>query len=94
MNIEKLTQKAQSAIQAAREVSIRFGHQEVDVEHLLLALLIQEDGLVPQVLPKCGASFADIKARTEQELASRPHVSGDTEMGKIYVTQADRKSVV
>ena len=94
MNIEKLTQKAQSAIQAAREVSIRFGHQEVDVEHLLLALLIQEDGLVPQVLPKCGASFADIKARTEQELASRPHVSGDTEMGKIYVTQAFNELLV
>ena len=94
MNIEKLTQKAQSAIQAAREVSIRFGHQEVDVEHLLLALLIQEDGLLPQVLPKCGASFADIKARTEQELASRPHVSGDTEMGKIYVTQAFNELLV
>lgn len=94
MNTEKFTQKAQSAIQAAREVSIRFGHQEVDVEHLLLALLIQEDGLVPQVLPKCGASFADIKARTEEELASRPHVSGDTEMGKIYVTQAFNELLV
>ena len=88
MNMEKFTQKAQAGVQAAREVAIRFGHQEVDVEHLLLALLIQEDGLVPQVLAKCGASVADIKARAEQELASRPHVSGDTEMGKIYVTQA------
>lgn len=87
MDMNKLTQKAQQGIQAAREVSVRFGHQEVDVEHLLLALLIQEDGLVPQILKKAGASVADVKARVENELASRPHVSGDTEMGKIYVTQ-------
>ena len=88
MDINKLTQKAQQAVQAAREVSVRFGHQEVDVEHLLLALLLQEDGLVPQVIKKAGAAVADVQARVEQELASRPHVSGDTEMGKIYVTQA------
>ena len=88
MDMNKLTQKAQQAVQAAREVSVRFGHQEVDVEHLLLALLLQEDGLVPQILKKAGAATADVQARVEQELASRPHVSGDTEMGKIYVTQA------
>lgn len=88
MNIEKFTQKAQMGIQAAREISIRFGHQEVDVEHLLLALLRQEDGLVPQVIAKCGASAADVKARVEEALARRPHVSGSTEDGKIYVTQA------
>ena len=88
MDMNKLTQKAQQAVQAAREVSVRFGHQEVDVEHLLLALLLQEEGLVPQVLKKAGAAVADVQARVEQELASRPHVSGDTEMGKIYVTQA------
>ncbi len=88
MDMNKLTQKAQQSVQAAREVSVRFGHQEVDVEHLLLALLLQEDGLVPQILKKAGAAVADVQARVEQELASRPHVSGDTEMGKIYVTQA------
>lgn len=87
MNIEKFTQKAQLGLQAAREISIRFGHQEVDVDHLLLALVTQEDGLVPQVLAKCGAAVPDIKAHVEESLASKPHVSGDTEMGKIYVTQ-------
>ena len=63
MNAEKFTQKAQVGIQAAREISIRFGHQEVDVEHLLMALLRQEDGLVPQVVAKVGASVADLLAR-------------------------------
>ena len=94
MNIEKFTQKAQVGIQAAREIAIRFGHQEVDVEHLLLALLMQEDGLVPQVVAKCGASAADVKARAEEELAGRPHVSGSTEEGKIYVTQAMNELLV
>ena len=94
MNMDKLTQKAQMGLQAAREASVRFGHQEIDVEHLLLALLIQEEGLVPQVLAKCGASVADVKARTEENLASRPHVSGDTELGKIYVTQAMNELMV
>lgn len=86
MNIDKLTQRAQQSVQSAREISIRFGHQEVDIPHLLLALLIQEDGLVPQLIKKCGASLADIKSRVEQELSRRPHLSGNTEVGKIYVT--------
>ena len=94
MNIEKLTQKAQVGIQAAREIAIRFGHQEVDVEHLLLALLRQEDGLVPQLIAKCGASAPNLTARVEEILASRPHVSGSTEEGKIYVTQAMNELLV
>ena len=88
MDINKLTQRAQQSLQGAREVSIRFGHQQVDVEHLLFALLAQEEGLVPQLLAKCNVSVADVKARVGEELASRPHVSGDTEEGKIDVTQA------
>ncbi len=91
MNIDKFTQKAQSSIQAAREVSVRFGHQEVDVEHLLLALLLQEDGLSGQILTKCGVATDELKAKVEDILARRPHVSGDTEMGKIYVTDALNK---
>ena len=94
MNIEKFTQKAQVGIQAAREIAIRFGHQEVDVEHLLLALLRQEDGLVPQLIAKCGASAPNLTARVEEILASRPHVSGSTEEGKIYVTQAMNELLV
>ncbi len=94
MNMDKLTQRAQMGIQAAREVSVRFGHQEVDTLHLLLALLIQEDGLVPQILTKCSVSVQELKAGVEGELSRRPHVSGDTEMGKIYVTDAFNKALL
>ncbi len=86
-DFNKMTQRAQLGIQAGRELAIRFGHQQVDVEHLLLALLQQEDGLVPQLLKRMAVSPPELQARLEQELARRPHVSGDTEVGKIYVTQ-------
>ena len=87
-DMNKMTQRAQMALQAGREIAVRFGHQQVDAEHLLYALLTQEEGLVPQILARASVAVADLRARVEQELASRPHVGGDTEAGKIYVTQA------
>ena len=50
MNNEKLTQKSQEAIQMAQQIALRHSHQTVDVPHLLLALLEQEDGLVTRIL--------------------------------------------
>ncbi|MDD5707133.1 MAG: ATP-dependent chaperone ClpB [Kiritimatiellae bacterium] len=88
MDMNRMTQRAQLALQAGRELALRFGHQQVDAEHLLLALLTQEDGLVPQILKRAEVALPELQARVEQELAQRPHVSGDTEAGKIYVTQA------
>jgi ATP-dependent Clp protease ATP-binding subunit ClpB len=91
MDLNKMTQKAQQAIQLARELSIRFGHQQVDVEHLLSALLDQEDGLVLRLLERLGVAIPSLKARLDDELNRRPRVSGDTEEGKIYVTQTLNK---
>jgi ATP-dependent Clp protease ATP-binding subunit ClpB len=91
----KLTQKAQEAIHAAQVLCIRHNHQEVDVEHLLLALLDQEGGLVPQLAERVGASVPTLRARIEQELDKRPRVSGGgTEQGKVYVTQRLNKVMV
>ncbi|NLF21671.1 MAG: AAA family ATPase, partial [Lentisphaerae bacterium] len=87
-DLNKMTQRAQLGLQAGRELAIRFGHQQMDVEHLLLALLTQEDGLVPQLLKRAEAAVPELQGRVEEELARRPHVGGDTEAGKIYVTQA------
>ena len=50
MDFSKFTTKSQEAVQAAQTMAIRFGHIEVDGEHLLLALLDQPDGLVPKLL--------------------------------------------
>ncbi len=88
MNPEKLTLKSQQAIEQAQQLSVGFGHQEVDGEHLLLALLEQEQGLVPNLCGKLGSAAEVLVRELRHELARRPSVSGPgTELGKIYVTQ-------
>jgi ATP-dependent Clp protease ATP-binding subunit ClpB len=87
MDMSKTTLKVQEAMQQAQVKALRYGHQEVDGEHLLLALLDQEGGLVPRLIESIGAPVAVIKAQVEQELERRPRVSGATESGKVYITQ-------
>jgi ATP-dependent Clp protease ATP-binding subunit ClpB len=87
MNMEKTTQKVKEALQQAQVKALRFGHQEVDAEHVLFALLEQEGGLVPRLVENIGAPLAVLKAQLEEELDRRPRVSGATEAGKLYITQ-------
>src|SRR5262249_14221521 len=88
MDINRLTQKSQEALQAAQTKALRYGQQEVDGEHLLLALLEQPEGLAPRLLNRMDASAEAIKSAGELELERRPHVSGPgAEAGKIYLTQ-------
>ena len=58
MDINRLTEKAQEALRTAQGEAIRYGHQQVDVEHLLLALLDQEGGLATSILDKAGVNAA------------------------------------
>jgi ATP-dependent Clp protease ATP-binding subunit ClpB len=88
MDINRLTQKSQEALQSAQGLALRHGHQEVDSDHLLAALLEQQDGLVPRLLARMEVPIEELRAEVERELARRPSVSGPgTEAGKIYVTQ-------
>jgi len=88
MDLSKMTQKAQEAIRQSQVVAVRYGHQEIDGEHVLFCLLEQEDGLVPRLIERLGVSLPTLKARLEQELSKRPRVSGGgAEAGKVYVTQ-------
>jgi len=87
MDLSKTTQKVQDAMQQAQVKALRYGHQEVDAEHVLLALLDQEGGLVPRLIGSIGASVPVARARVEQELEKRPRVQGATEAGKVYITQ-------
>ena len=84
MDFSKFTEKAQSAVSEAQNVAVRSNHQSVDTEHLLLALLRQENGLVPRLLDKAGASSSVIAGRVEQVLAKIPAVTG---AGSTYITQ-------
>jgi len=87
MDLSKTTQKVQEAMQQAQVKALRYGHQEVDAEHVFLALLDQEGGLVPRLIESIGASVPLVRARVEQELEKRPRVQGATEAGKVYITQ-------
>ncbi|MEI8350828.1 MAG: Clp protease N-terminal domain-containing protein, partial [bacterium] len=84
----KLTQKAQEAFQAAQEKAVRYSHQELDGEHLMLSLMEQEEGLAPRLMERLGVRSAELRARLEEDLDRRPKVKGAvTEPGKVYVTQ-------
>ncbi len=92
MNTPKFTQKAQDALQSAQNKGVEFGHQEIDCEHLLFALLEQEDGLVPRLVERIGASASAIRTRLHEDLERRPSVTGGAvEAGKVYVTQRLQK---
>ncbi len=95
MDPNKLTQKTQEAITDAQNKAIRYGHMEVDVEHLLAAMLEQPEGLIPRLLTKIDAPLDTIQRQVKDELDRRPRVSGPgTEAGKIYVTNRLNKVLV
>jgi len=88
MDLNRFTVKSQEAIQEAQSKAIRYGHQEVDGEHLFLALLEQKEGLVPRLLRRMEVSEEEARSRLEAELDKKPRVSGPgMEPGKVYVTQ-------
>ena len=88
MDPNKLTQKAQEALQAASGIAARFGHQEVDDLHLLLALVQQDGGLIPRLLTKLQRPADVISAEAERWLARRPSVRGSgVDPARIMITQ-------
>jgi ATP-dependent Clp protease ATP-binding subunit ClpB len=87
VDINKLTEKLQEALSSAQSKAVRYSHQQVDVEHLLLALLEQERGLASSILNKANVDIESLKRNIEQELARLPKVTGPTgEPGQVYVT--------
>ncbi|WP_433518875.1 ATP-dependent chaperone ClpB [Nonomuraea sp. CA-143628] len=83
-----MTQKSQEALHDAQTKAVRYGHTEVDAEHLLLALLEQPEGLAPRLLAAAGANTDSLITDLEAELSRRPKVSGPgTTPGQVFVTQ-------
>jgi ATP-dependent Clp protease ATP-binding subunit ClpB len=85
MNIEKFTLKAQEALQEAKSIAERKHHQQIDVEHLLLALLGQREGIVIPILQKLGANPDIIASQLENELNRVPQVTGRG-VGQVYLS--------
>jgi ATP-dependent Clp protease ATP-binding subunit ClpB len=89
MDMNRLTEKSREAIHDAENRAVGYGHQEVDVEHLFLALLEQSDGLIPGLLNRAEIDPAVIISGLKINLGKRPRVSGGaSEAGKVYVTQS------
>jgi ATP-dependent Clp protease ATP-binding subunit ClpB len=88
VDLNRLTQKSQEALHDAQTKALRYGHTEVDGEHLLLALLDQEGGLVPRLLSVADVDADQVRQELEAELSRRPRVTGPgAETGKIMITQ-------
>jgi ATP-dependent Clp protease ATP-binding subunit ClpB len=88
VDLNRLTQRSQEALHDAQTKALRYGHTEVDGEHLLLALLDQSEGLVPRLLDAAGADPDTVRAKVEAELNRRPRTSGPgAAPGQVYVTQ-------
>src|SRR5262245_25280575 len=87
VDINRFTEKLQEALGAAQTKAVRYGHQQVDVEHLLVALLEQERGLVTSILNKANIEVESLRRRLEQELEKMPKVSSPTGAAdNVYVT--------
>src|SRR3954463_6031324 len=79
MNIQKYTEKAQEAIVGAQSMADREGHPEITPEHLLLTLVEQEGGIVPEILRKMNADPAAIARSVRAELGKNPRAHGGSQ---------------
>ena len=86
MNIERFTQKAQEALQGVQVIASRYRHQNIEPEHLLVALLGQSDGLIPRLLEGMNVSPQEVKGKVEAHLRTIPQVSGAGGQ-QLYTTQ-------
>lgn len=80
MNVNKYTEKGQEAIFAAQKLAEERNHTQVEPEHLLMALVDQEGGVVPQILGKLGVNNVQIKPQLESELEKLAKAHGPTQV--------------
>ncbi|MDY7039476.1 MAG: ATP-dependent chaperone ClpB [Chloroflexota bacterium] len=78
VNINRFTEKSQEALFSAQQIAEQMNHSQVEPEHLLVALLQQGDGVVPQVLARVGANPQAMLAQVEDEINRLPKVTGPT----------------
>ena len=76
MNLDKFTQKSQEAIFSAQQIAQEYHHQAIEPIHLELALIRQEDGVVPAIVTKVAGSTLALREELERELAKRPQIHG------------------
>ncbi|MDX6625725.1 MAG: ATP-dependent Clp protease ATP-binding subunit ClpB [Solirubrobacterales bacterium] len=87
MDPNRLTQKTQEALGEAQAAALRRGNTEISIEHLLLALLEQPEGLVPRLLERLDVDVTALRSALEAELDQRPRVSGSGASGDVRVSR-------
>jgi ATP-dependent Clp protease ATP-binding subunit ClpB len=87
MDINRFTEKLQEAVRRAEATAAQYSHQQIEVEHLLAALMEQPGGLAPSILQKADVSPETVSQRLKAELERMPKVSGPAGApGQVYVT--------
>ena len=88
MNVQKFTQKTIEAVQLSQNLAEEHDNQQIEQCHLLLALLKQEDGLVPQLLTRMDVNVPSVTAAAKELIAKLPAVTGSgREAGKVYINR-------
>ena len=87
LNTNNLTQKSMEAISTAQSIAVSYQNMNIEQQHILLALLQAEDGLIPQLIKKMGADASQLTRLTEQSAAGIPKVTGSgRDPEKVYVS--------
>ena len=82
MDLKRYTNKAQEALLGAQNLAAEYGHSEIEPLHVLVALMRQVDGVVPEVVAKIGGRPQALLSEIEEQLENRPRVSGgNTQIG-------------
>ena len=94
MNMNQFTQKSLESIQAAQNIATQYGNQQVEQPHLMLALVDQEGGFIPQLLTHMGLTLESFRAAARHEVEILPKVSGSgREAGKVYIAPGVDKAL-
>ena len=91
---ENYTERAREVLTSSQDILRRYKQNQLDAEHILLALLEQEDGLTGQVLSRIGVEIRDVARKVEEELARTPKVTAPNERGEgdqIYITPRGKR---
>lgn len=95
MDLQKFTQKSRDAVMAAQSLALEYQNQALEQEHLMVALLTQENSLIAQLFKKMDVEPGNVQAALMQAVQSFPRVSGGgREADKIYITQELDKALL
>ena len=90
MNAQKYTQKSLEAVQNAQSIATEYGNQQIEQPHLLLALLLDEGGLIPQLLGNMGLTVPSFTAAAKAEVEKLPRVSGS---GRYSIYETGKRDI-